>query len=205
MEADKVNGVAAMMYYGAQPPTQGQATKAQDSASADTQGTSPTNDQVQLTTPSATLKSLETAKTIGQIHAYRNQLVSDTRTTADELNRATGWLDQMQTNLAAVIKNYPPYPLEDTKRKDLLMSYSSIREQIIKMTVPVPPAPVYEKVKGMWSSLFGQNGQILPHAVPGLHAVSSDSEVQAASATLGTTSNTLAAVSDGVTQALARS
>ncbi len=210
MEADKVSGVASMMYYPAQSQTPGQMISTSANAQGpavetDTQGVPPASDQVRLTTPSATLKSLETVKTIEQIHAYRNQLVNDTRATNEALNKATGWLDQMQTNLTAITKNYPPFPLQDTKRKDLLMSYASIREEIVKMTVPAPPAPTYEKVKGMWSSLFGQNGQILPHAVPELHATSGDNEVKAAVTTLGTTGDRLAAISAGVTQTLARS
>ena len=85
------------------------------------------------------------------------------------------------------------------------MSYASIRQELIKMTVPAPPAPAYEKVKGMWSSLFGQNGQILHHAVPELHGSSSDGEVKAAATILNYTRAKLATVSSGITQALVQS
>jgi hypothetical protein len=202
MEIDKTISIAATMNYAAQQKSGSQAnTKSNEQSPAvetAKQGTTQASDQIRLTTPPASLKSMDTAKAIDQMHAAMNQLAAGVGKTNEELKKATVRVGQMAT----IIKNYPPYTVDSEHRKEILMSYASIREEIIKMTVPPPPPPVYEKVKGMWSTLFEQNGQILHHAVPALHATSSDWEVQAAATNLDNTGGKLADLSSGVTQAL---
>ena len=82
------------------------------------------------------------------------------------------------------------------------MSYTSIRQEMMKMTVPQPPPPMYEQVKHEWAKTVGQNGQMLASAVPALDTASSDSEVASAASQLETTGNGLASLSSSVTQAL---
>lgn len=158
-------------------------------------------DTVQIRT-SSTLKNLDTVKAIEQMHAKLNDLVKGVRQTNEELNKAAEQVAQMQGNLMTIVKNYPPYPIESMERRDLLMSYMSLRKEIESLMVPAPPQPVYEKVRSMWDALFAQNGQLQPSAVPAVDSGSSDAAVQAATVELGATTEQLSALSDSVTQAL---
>lgn len=158
-------------------------------------------DTVQIKS-TVTLKNLDTVKAIEQMHAKLNDLVKGVRQTNEELNRAVDQVSQMQGNLMSIVKNYPPYPIESSQRKELLMSYMSLRKEIESLMVPPPPAPVYEKVKSMWSAMFAQNGQMQASAVPPLENGSSDKQVQATSDVLGRTIQQLSDLSTDVTQAL---
>lgn len=158
-------------------------------------------DTVQIKS-TVTLKNLDTVKAIEQMHAKLNDLVKGVRQTNEELNRAVDQVSQMQGNLMSIVKNYPPYPIESSQRKELLMSYMSLRKEIESLMVPPPPVPVYEKVKSMWSAMFAQNGQMQASAVPPLENGSSDKQVQATSDVLGRTIQQLSDLSTDVTQAL---
>jgi len=202
MEVDKTISVAATTHYAAQQKSDGKAnTKGDEQRSAVesvTQSITQVSDQIRLAVPPVSLKNMDTAKAIDQMHAAMNQLATGVGKTNGELTKATVRLGQMST----IIKNFPPFPADSEHRKEILMSYSSIREEIIRMTIPPPPPPVYEKVKGMWSTLFEQNGQILPEAVPALNTNSSYNEVQAGATSLDKTGQKLARLSSGITQAL---
>ena len=158
-------------------------------------------DTVQIKS-TVTLKNLDTVKAIEQMHAKLNDLVKGVRQTNEELNRAVDQVSQMQGNLMTIVKNYPPYPVDSMQRKELLMSYMSLRKEIESLMVPPPPQPVYEKVKSMWSAMFAQNGQMQASAVPPLENGSSDKQVQATSDVLGRTIQQLSDLSTDVTQAL---
>lgn len=159
------------------------------------------SDTVQIKS-SSTLKNLDTVKAIEQMHARLNDLVKGVRQTNEELNKVAEQAAQMQGNLMTIVKNYPPYPIESMERRELLMSYMSLRKEIESLMVPPPPQPVYEKVKSMWEALFAQNGQLQPSAVPAVDSGSSDAAVQTAAVQLGATADQLSALSDDVTQAL---
>jgi len=148
------------------------------------------------------LKNLHTVKAIEQMQTRLNDLVKGVRESTEQLNSAAEQVSRMQGNLMTIVKNYPPYPIESSERRELLMSYMSLRKEIEDLMIPPPPQPVYEKIKSMWDAMFSQNGQILASAVPSLDAGSGDKQVQAASEKLAETSGTLAAISDGVTQGL---
>ncbi|MCE1227578.1 MAG: hypothetical protein LWW87_14025 [Geobacteraceae bacterium] len=158
-------------------------------------------DTVQIKS-TVTLKNLDTVKAIEQMHAKLNDLVKGVRQTNEELNRAVDQVSQMQGNLMAIVKNYPPYPIDSMQRKELLMSYMSLRKEIESLMVPPPPPPVYEKIKSMWSAMFAQNGQLQASAVPPLENGSSDKQVQTTSDVLGRTIQQLSDLSTDVTQAL---
>jgi hypothetical protein len=161
-------------------------------------------DTVQITS-TVTLKNLDTVKAIEQMHARLSDLVKGVRQTNEELNRAVDQVSQMQGNLTTIVKNYPPYPIDSMERRDLLMSYISLRKEIESLMVPPPPQPVYDKVKSMWAAMFAQNGQIQASAVPPLENGSSDKQVQATSDLLGRTMQQLSDLSTGITQALVQS
>ncbi len=206
MEVDKVGNFAAASYYAPLQKLADQANptvNAQQSApDTGSQNTVQPSDNVSLATSSVTRRNLDMVKAIEQEHAKLNLLVKSVKMTNEELDRTAGQVSQMGANLSVIIKNNPPFPPDSEKRKELLMSYASIRQEIIKLSVPAPPQPVYEKVKGMWSSLFGPTGQIVHDAVPNLHAASSDSEVRTAAKGLDSTGEKLANISSGITQAL---
>ena len=162
------------------------------------------SDTVQIKS-TVTLKNLDTVKAIEQMHARLNDLVKGVRQTNEELNRAVDQVSQMQGNLMAIVKNYPPYPIDSMERRDLLMSYMSLRKEIESLMVPAPPQPVYDKVKSMWAAMFAQNGQIQASAVPPLENGSSDKQVQVTSDLLGRTVQQLSDLSTDVTQALVQS
>jgi hypothetical protein len=158
-------------------------------------------DQVKLSS-SVTVKNLDTVKAIEQMHARMNQLVKGTRETNEALNKAAEQVTVMQSNLTSILKNFPPFPIDSKERQDLLMSYTSIRQEMMRMTVPQPPPPLYEQVKQDWDKTVGQNGQMLASAVPALEAGSSDPQLKEVSAKLEQVSTGLATLSSGVTKAL---
>ena len=165
------------------------------------QQTAPVNDTVQINA-SSIMKNLDAVKAIEQMHAKLNELVKGVRQTNEQLNKAAEQVAQMQGNLMTIVKNYPPYPIESMERRDLLMSYMSLRRDIENLMIPPPPQPVYEKVRSMWDAMFAQNGQLQASAVPALEAGSSDKQVLVATADLGKTHELLSGLSDQVTQAL---
>jgi len=165
------------------------------------QQSNPVSDTVQIKS-SAMAKNLDTVKAIEQMHARLNELVKGVRQTNEQLNKAADQVAQMQGSTMAIVKNFPPYPIESVERRELLMSYMSLRKEIESLMIPPPPQPVYERVKSMWEAMFSQNGQMLPSAVPALETGSADKQVQQAALQLGQTHEQLASLSDQVTQAL---
>lgn len=158
-------------------------------------------DQIKLSS-SVTVKNLDTVKAIEQMHSRMNELVKGTRETNEALNKAAEQVNFMQSNLTSIIKNFPPFPIDSKERQDLLMSYTSIRQEMMKMTIPQPPPPMYEQVKHEWDKTVGQNGQMLSSAVPALDTSSSDTQVKEASFQLDKASTGLANLSSSVTKAL---
>ncbi len=165
------------------------------------QQSGPQADTVQIKTTSM-VKNLDTVKAIEQMHTRLNELVKGVRQTNEQLNNAAEQVARMQGNLMTIVKNFPPYPIESMERRDLLMSYMSLRKEIESLMMPPPPQPVYEKVQSMWDAMFAKNGQMQASAVPALDAGSGDKQVQAAATDLGRTYDQLAGLSDQVTQAL---
>lgn len=214
MELNQVAGASAPQYQ--QQPAQqarpeqqpAEVRQAEVSSSASlqvykqqAQQTSQAADTVQIKSSSIS-KNLDTVKAIEQMHAKLNDLVKGVRQTNEQLNKAAEQVAQMQGSAMAIVKNYPPYPIESMERRELLMSYMSLRKDIENLMIPPPPQPVYEKVKSMWNAMFAGNGQMMPSSVPALEAGSGDKQVQQAAEQLGQTHQQLATMSDQVTQAL---
>ena len=212
MEVQASNGVNAAYLATQQAAHQKQAQQSQQAQAAlETQQSMPDNatlnpgsqpaDQVKLSS-SVTVKNLDTVKAIEQMHTRMNQLVKGTRETNEALNKAAEQVNFMQGNLTSIIKNFPPFPIDSKERQELLMSYTSIRQEMMKMTIPQPPPPMYEQVKHEWDKTVGQNGQMLSSAVPALETTSSDTQVKEAAARLENASTGLANLSSSVTKAL---
>lgn len=212
MEVQTSNGVNAAYLATQLAANQKQALQSQQAQVApgmqqntsDTTAPSPAAqaaDQIKLSS-SVTVKNLDTVKAIEQMHSRMNELVKGTRETNEALNKAAEQVNFMQSNLASIIKNFPPFPIDSKERQDLLMSYTSIRQEMMKMTIPQPPPPMYEQVRHEWDKTVGQNGQMLSSAVPALDTSSSDTQVKEASLQLDKASTGLANLSSSVTKAL---
>ena len=158
-------------------------------------------DTVQINSTSVA-KNLDTVKAIEQMHSRLNELVKGVRQTNEDLNKAVETVAKMQGNLMTIVKNYPPYPIDSMERRDLLMSYMSLRKEIEGLMMPPPPAPIYEKVKSMWEATFAQNGQMQANAVPALETGATDKQVQQTAGQLDTLSDQLSGLSDQITQTL---
>ncbi|GEM_PF-520506 len=220
MEINSINQATEISTYNKQQPTVSaqQAPEQQSAVSKEAEIASSASLQVyklqsrETTVPSPsdtvnikstnTVKNLDTVKAIEQMHARLNNLVKGVRQTNENLNMAAEQVAQMQGSLMTIVKNYPPYPIESMERRELLMSYMSLRKEIESLMVPPPPQPVYEKVRSMWEAMFSQNGQMMPSAVPALQSDSSDNQVQSAIVNLEQTGIQLSSLSDEVTQAL---
>jgi len=216
MELNKIGGVDSTGYYAAaqqaalqqqQQARQSSAEAAQPEAGAESttasapQGVAASSDRVQVTS-TVTLKNVDTVRAIEQMHNRMNQQIKAVRQTNEAINQQADNIEKMTTTLNSIIKNFPPFPLDSKERQEILMSYTSIRKEILKMTVPPPPLPVYEQVKEVWKSVLGENGQLQSGAVPALQTDSPDSAVRDAIGGLGRSAQSLATLSSAVTQSL---
>ncbi len=188
--------------YQQQAATQ-QPTKQVNNNQTDQKPTAETNrtDSVRVSSK-VTLRNLDTARAIEQMHASLNQQAKSVRETNETINNAVDRIDNMKSNLQTITKNYPPFPVDSKQRNEILMEYNSLRKELIRLMVPPPPPPVYEKIQHMWSSLFDQNGQIHTAAIPEVDKSSNDASLQKIHDNLVNTTNNLAELSDKVTQAL---
>lgn len=211
MEINQISSQAASSYYAAQQQQQ-QTQQTQEAktanetstpveSAASTTSTATAKDNVQITS-SVTLKNLDTVRGIELVHARMNQQIKSVRETNEALNKEATQVEQMSTNLNSIMKNFPPFPVNSKERQEILMSYASIRQEILKMMVPPPPQQIYDQVKDTWKSLFADNGQLQPSAVPPLQPDSSDASVKDAAKGLDTTGQKLAGLSSSITQAL---
>lgn len=159
-------------------------------------------DQVQLKNFTAATKNLDTVRAIEQMHARLNELAKGARQTNEGLAQAAEVTARMKSQLQAIIKNFPPFSADSDQRQEILMSYVSLKKEIEQLMIPPPPKPLYESVKHMWNSLFSDNGQLLPSAIPKLETTSSEQQVKDAAAGLGKSGEHLSGLSNGITNAL---
>jgi len=122
----------------------------------------------------------KTSATMGRLESFhedKNFVAQGIRETDAALQGISEGISGMAKNLDTIRKNYPPFSPDSEERKDLLMSYVSLRKQIIKLMVPPPPPPVYEKSASLWEKLgYNENGS-LASAVPDIDASATDAEV----------------------------
>lgn len=130
----------------------------------------------------------KTSSTMGRLGSFndeKNQIAKSIRTASDSLATVSEVIGGMKENLGKIIKNYPPFPQDSAERKELLMSYISLRKEILNMTFPPPPQPVYEKNTTLWEKLGYTDKGSITSSVPDLSSTATDTEVQAASKILG--------------------
>lgn len=130
--------------------------------------------------------TVDTLQKMGNISDFLNSVATNLRQTYEGLTAASAIVTDMKASLERVIKNYPPYPVEDRGRMEELMSYSSLQKEITQLMIPPPPPPIYEKVQHLWESLAtGQNGTIqtpgVPQDVPGSHVAAARKQLDAIS------------------------
>lgn len=159
------------------------------------------SDEVNISNP-VTAKNLDTVRAIEQLHNKMNSLIKGVRETNEAINNASEQANRMTSTLEVIAKSFPPFPTDSKDRQEILMSYTSLRQEILKMTFPPPPAPIYEKVKSTWDDLFAQNGQISATAVPAVGSDSSNQSVHDTLQKLRTTTGALTSLSSEITQAL---
>ncbi|CAH2032602.1 hypothetical protein [Trichlorobacter ammonificans] len=131
---------------------------------------------VNITVPKQTIETLEK---IGSVTELLNSTAKSLRETGTSLKLSSDMIAQMKEQLGKIVKNFPPFPPESAERRDILMSYQAIREQINQMTVPPPPAPVYERVAYLWHDLF-PTGRRSSVNTPELSPTATDSQVKQA-------------------------
>ncbi|NJD38917.1 MAG: hypothetical protein FIA89_11450 [Geobacter sp.] len=123
-------------------------------------------------------QTMETIEKIGSVTDLLNTTAKSLRETGNSLQRSSDLMAQMKDQLGTIIKNFPPFPPESAERRDILMSYQAIREQINQLSVPPPPAPVYERVQHLWRELLPQGKNTVD--TPQLNLNATDSQVQQA-------------------------
>ncbi|MDO9308498.1 MAG: hypothetical protein Q7V04_05490 [Deltaproteobacteria bacterium] len=204
MDATKVSSVVMASNAYKQPlPTQMPAKNQDKDASVQVSNNNYAKTDLVRVSSTVALKNLDTVRVIEQMHASLNQLANGVLETNESLNKAVDLVDSMKSSIQAVIKNFPPFPVDSKERNDRLMEYNALRKELISLMVPPPPPPVYEKIKHMWESLFeDQNGSLLMNSAPLLENSSSDAQLKDASQDLDKTSAQLADFSSKVTQAL---
>jgi hypothetical protein len=112
--------------------------------------------QTDAATDSVTITAPAPDKTLqlDQLNGENNSIALQTRATDQKLSVVSDAVGKMKIALDSVVKNFPPFPPDSSDRQKLLMSYLSIKKELVKMIVPAPPPPLYEKVKPMWDNLF---------------------------------------------------
>ena len=147
-------------------------------------------------------KAVDTLQKLGNISDFLNSVATNLRQTNQGLKATSSIVSDMKTSLDKIIKNYPPYSLENKARIDELMSYSSLRKQIMSLMVPAPPPPIYEKVKHLWEDLFSGPKNSLQ--IPTLPPDSPDSHINAADKRLDTVSGQIGLVQESISSSVMR-
>jgi hypothetical protein len=166
-----------------QPITSPQATQRQDMQQQPTQPTVaavPHENQADQVSVNITVprQTLDTIQKISSVTDFLNSTAKSLRDTGTALRQSSDIMGQMKSELGKIVKNFPPFPPESAERRDILMSYQAIREQIASMTIPPPPAPVYERVQHLWKELLPANKNSLD--TPALSLNATDSQVHQA-------------------------
>jgi hypothetical protein len=131
-----------------------------------------------------------------------NSIALNTKETDQKLSILADSIGKMKGALVE-IKNYPPFPAESSGRQELLMSYASIRKELLQMTFPKPPPPIYEKVQHLWQELFQKGASSNTIKLPGeLGSSTPDSGIKAAVADLTTLHDGITSLRSDLKQSL---
>jgi hypothetical protein len=142
------------------------------------------------------LNTFDTLKKIGNTTDILNALATNLRQTNEGLTFANIITEKMKASLDRVIKDYPPYPIEDKGRMEQLMSYSSLRNQLQSLMIPAPPPPLYEKIKHLWEGLTSGVGSTVQ--TPSLPHEALTTHVKSASKQLDVISNQISLVQEAM-------
>lgn len=164
----------------------------QDQARKTYQSTMPNQQQQDLRTEKnrepvsvSIQRASSTMGRLGSFNEEKNLIAKNIRSSSEALSKASDLVDGLKENLGKIIKNYPPFPQDSAERKEILMGYISLRKEILSMTFPPPPAPVYEKNTSLWDKLGYTETGSMASSVPEISSTATDAEVLAASKTLG--------------------
>lgn len=122
--------------------------------------------------------TLDMIKRLGDVSEFLNTTAQKLHETESGLTASSDLMVRMKAELEKIVKNFPPFPLDSKEREQILMSYNALQKEILKMMVPPPPQPVYERVKHLWQNLF--NGDESRISAPELPVNAPDSHVKAA-------------------------
>lgn len=122
---------------------------------------------------------------LGSLNEEKNLMARTVRETSEALDSASGIIGGMEQQLGKIIKNNPPFPQESEERKEILMSYVSLRKMIIDLTVPPPPEALAEKNTSLWEKLGATGKGTMASSVPEISSTATDTQVLEASKKLG--------------------
>lgn len=132
-----------------------------------------------------------------------NSIALHAKETDQKLSSAADSIDKMKGALEGIVKNYPPFLPESSERKELLMSYSSLRKELLKLTFPPPPPPIYEKVQHQWQDLFQKDESSSSILLPGeLESSTPDSDLKTTISDLTTLHDSIQSVRSDLKQSL---
>lgn len=132
--------------------------------------------------------TVDTLQKMGNISDFLNSVATNLRQTNEGLKGVSEIVQQMKSSLDKIIKNYPPFAIENRERMELLMSYSGLKKQIQSMMLPPPPPPIYESVRHLWDDLTGNQAgntvqtPTLPLDAPDAHIKLASRQLEAVSA-----------------------
>ncbi len=144
--------------------------------------------------------TVDTLQRMGNISDFLNSVATSLRQTNEGLKATSSIVENMKASLDKIIKNYPPYSLENKERIDQLMSYSSLKKQIMSLMVPPPPPPIYENVNHLWDDLFSGPSNTIQ--TPTLPSDAPDSHVNAAIKQLDVISSQIGLVQESMSSSI---
>lgn len=122
-------------------------------------------------------RSSNTMGRLESVNEEKNIFARNIRATDKALQDFSEVIDKMKDRLDTVVKNWPPFPKDSSERKEILMSYVSLRKEILSMTFPPPPAPVYEKNTTLWEKFGYNDTQKLANSVPDIPETATNDQV----------------------------
>lgn len=123
-------------------------------------------------------RSASTMGKLGSVHEDKNLFATSIRESDKALQEVSKVAVRMKERLETIVKNYPPFSQDSLERKELLMSYVSLRKEIEKLTFPKPPAPVYENNRKLWEKIDFSEMRNVAEAIPALDETATDSQVR---------------------------
>jgi len=123
-------------------------------------------------------RSSSTMGKLGSVNEDKNLFATSIRESDKALQEVSKVAVKMKERLETIVKNFPPFAQGSQERKELLMSYVSLRKEIEKLTFPKPPAPVYENNQKLWDKIDFSEIQKVAAAFPPLDETSTDSQVR---------------------------